>query len=564
MTPEQNSSPIEFYFHYLEQICPTIVYQEFEAAIAQSVKDVRWDDPKVALDLNNFAVIALIEAENTGDDSERKLLLNLAIEALESGVSQFQHPLCAAHLALTLYLTGESYAAEDIAYQALVDVVQSAYYAPEDPGEPIGLIYFPPLFDRALREASIGELFRTTSAHRQALLFLAKTLVITQPVFYNSRGLRWLELAAGLFPEAPRINLALGISKLQNRQAEGLLYLHRAQQSDPAAPEVLQALSLAYRDRGDLKNADLWKTIACACQLPTTETSAEWRWTDMDLDSSITYINYDHCVLAIEPSFNSIVTSVLLAQGDWFEREMEFWRIWLKPGMTVLDIGANVGVYTASAAQRVGSEGRVIAIEPYAPCITCLEETKRLNHFDSVTIYEGAVSSQSGTAHLQLHPASELNEIVLNGNGSPVATAHTATVRCTTLDELMFREELTRVDFIKLDAEGHELDILAGGSQMLAVFQPTILYENIAGSKGSNLAVANTLRAIGYKLYRYQPYLKELVLLPSNSDLQGLLNVIAIHPSQYDTVIALGYANADLADEAALAELLMVTDTSEL
>ena len=561
MTPDTSSSPLDFYFNYLEAICPTIVREEFEPVITRSIQDVCWEDPQIALDLNNFAVIALIEAENTEDESERKMLLNLAIEALGVGMEKYQHPLCTAHLALTLYLTGESHEAEELAYTALVDVLQAAYYAPEDPGEPIGLIYLPPLFDRALREATISELFRATSAHRQALLFLAKTLVFTQPVFYNSHGLRWLELAAGLFPDAPRTNLALGISKLQNRQAEGLLYLHRAQQSDPAAPEILQALSLAYRDRGDLKNADLWKTIACACQLPAADPLPQWRWTEVDLDSSLTYVEYDRLTLAVEPSFQSIVTSVLLAQGDWFEREIEFWRTWLKPGMTVLDIGANVGVYTFSAAKRVGSEGCVIAIEPYAPCVRCLNETKQLNQFDWVKIYAGAASSRSGTASLKLYAASELNEIITD---SSAQTAHTQTVNCITLDELMFREELSRVDFIKLDAEGHELDILAGASKLIAVFQPTILYENIAGSKGSNLAVANTLRAIGYQLYHYQPYLKELVPLASNEDLHGLLNVIAIHPSQYDTVIALGYSDTEIADDAALAELLMVADVGEL
>jgi hypothetical protein len=76
--------------------------------------------------------------------------------------------------------------------------------------------------------------------------------------------------------------------------------------------------------------------------------------------------------------------------------------------------------------------------------------------------------------------------------------------------------------------------------------------------------VANTLRAIGYQLYHYQPYLKELVPLASNEDLHGLLNVIAIHPSQYDTVIALGYSDTEIADDAALAELLMVADVGEL
>ncbi|TAF57428.1 MAG: FkbM family methyltransferase [Oscillatoriales cyanobacterium] len=561
MTPDKSSSPLDFYFNYLEEICPTIVREEFEGVITRSIQDVCWEDPQIALDLNNFAVIALIEAENTEDDSERKMLLNLAIEALSVGMDKYQHPLCVAHLALTLYLTGESHEAEELAYTAFVEVLQAAYYAPEDPGEPIGLIYLPPLFDRALREATISELFRATSAHRQALLFLAKTLVLTQPVFYNSHGLRWLELAASLFPDAPRTNLALGISKLQNRQAEGLLYLHQAQQSDPAAPDILQALSLAYRDRGDLKNADLWKTIACACQLPATDPLPQWRWTEVDLDSSLTYLAYDGLTLAVEPSFQSIVTSVLLAQGDWFEREIEFWRTWLKPGMTVLDVGANVGVYTFSAAQRVGPQGCVIAIEPFSPCVHCLNETKQLNGLDWVKIYEGAASSRSGTAALKLYPASELNEIIPNASAS---TAHTQTVHCITLDELMFREELSRVDFIKLDAEGHELDILAGASQMIAVFQPTILYENIAGSKGSNLAVANTLRAIGYQLYHYQPYLKELVPLASNEALHGLLNVIAIHPSQYDTVIALGYADTEIADDAALAELLMVADVGDL
>jgi ribosomal protein L11 methylase PrmA len=59
----------------------------------------------------------------------------------------------------------------------------------------------------------------------------------------------------------------------------------------------------------------------------------------------------------------SIVTSVLIAEGDWFEKEMEFWRNWVKPGMTVIDVGANVGVYTFSAAVKVGSEGCVLAVD---------------------------------------------------------------------------------------------------------------------------------------------------------------------------------------------------------
>jgi hypothetical protein len=139
----------------------------------------------------------------------------------------------------------------------------------------------------------------------------------------------------------------------------------------------------------------------------------------------------------------------------------------------------------------------------------------------------------------------------MNGN------VNTETVHCLTLDGVMFEEDLPRVDFLKLDAEGHELDILAGASQMLAVFQPTILYENIAGTSGSNLPVANCLRALGYQLFRYQPYVRQLLPIESDEDLQGQLNAIAVHRSKLDWIMTLGETELDMSDDAALSELLV-------
>jgi len=564
-----SSSPLEFYFAYLEKICPTIVYQEFERAIAKSVADSHWDDPKTALELNNFATIALIEAENADDENERELLLNLAIEALHQGLEDDGHPLCAAHLALVFYLTGERKVADEIAYETLAKTFQSAYYhASGESTEPIGMVYLPPMFDRAASESTLVEMFRCNSAHEQALIFLSKALVFAQPMMCSSEGLRWLELSASLLPDTPHTNLMLGLSHLHHGRAEGLLYLHRAQRADPAAPKILQALSLAYHDRGHLKNAEIWKTVACACQFPELTTAPEWRWTEVDIDSSHTYVAYEDYTLTIESRLSSTSTSMLLAQGDWPEREIEFWRIWLKPEAVAIDIGANIGQYTVSAAGRVGPNGRVLAIESDPACIACLKETKAINRLDCVTVYAAIAGDRNESPDWFASAADDAfgDDISkdLATPDAPRSSSHPA-IEHLTLDALMFREELPRVDFIRVAPDRCTLELLAGSSQLIAIFQPTILFATPADAAESSRTFANALRAIGYKLFHYKPYVKQLAefesvdaLIEASAD--GV-NAIAIHASQKDSVMAMGYSDANLADDAALAELLLASDT---
>jgi FkbM family methyltransferase len=220
----------------------------------------------------------------------------------------------------------------------------------------------------------------------------------------------------------------------------------------------------------------------------------------------------------------SIVTSVLLAEGDWFEAEMEFWRNQLQPGMTVIDVGANVGVYTFSAAQKVGSTGKVVAIEPFSGCVRCLRETQRLNRFDWVTICAGAASDHHGTSYLSLQAASELNEVVAEAG----AEGEFEQITCFPLDSLIKTAAINRVDWLKIDAEGHEMQVLAGSERILTEFAPGIIYENIAGDKGSNTQVAEYLQAKGYRLFRYQPYLQNLIPIELIEQLQGNLNIIAL------------------------------------
>ena len=143
-----------------------------------------------------------------------------------------------------------------------------------------------------------------------------------------------------------------------------------------------------------------------------------WQWASLPLENSWTYLKFDdNLLMAVEASFKSIVTAVLLAQEDWFEKEMELWRDEIKPNMTVIDVGANVGVYTFSAAKRVGKNGKVIAVEPFFGCVECLEETRRINKLDWVNICAGAAGDSNKTVKLSLHQASELNEIIKDDSG---------------------------------------------------------------------------------------------------------------------------------------------------
>ncbi len=510
------SSYITTYQQYLQAVCtqlPPAVLAKAEAILEQTA----WDEPQSAVDLLNGAVVALVEADATADRTLRGMYLEMAIAALESGTD---HPLCVAQLALVYQLLGDRERAIELAFAVLLNVAQAAYTSTAAIAP--GLVFLPPSWHS---QTQLQLLFETADGYTQSLLLAGEILWRSQLVFYNASGLRLLHLAAQLFPQSALILLRLGISSIVNGQWEGILYLHRSHQLAPTIPATLQALHLAYRDLHQPDPAATW--MANAQTQARDRPTPDWYWATAPASQGLTYVPFEHTLkLAVEASFRSIVTSVLLAEGDWFEVEMEFWRDRIQPGMTVIDVGANVGVYTFSAALRVGPTGKVIAIEPFSGCVRCLEETKRVNQLSQVQIHRAAASDRPGTLHLALHGASELNQVITDPAAAP--TGAIEEIPCLTLDSLIDQEHLDRVDFLKIDAEGHELQVLQGSDRLLRTFAPIILYENVAGSQGSNLPVAEYLTTHGYALFRYQPYLHQLLPISTTDDLQGNLNLIAM------------------------------------
>lgn len=519
------SSAMHSYLKYLTDSYPGLNQSNCSAIVELILGETSFENPQSGIELNNFAVLALIEAEGEEDLSTRFMYLNLALEALQTGVDIYENSLCAAHLSLVFNLTQSIEGMIDPAYQTFVNTLQSAHekYLPT----PAGIIYLPPKADRIYKNRDIFKILSSENGEIQALFLLSEALCYSQLIFYSRQGLRLLNLASQFFNESALVHLKLGISSLNNGFQEGLLYLHRAGNLDKNSTIILQSLYLAYRDLGQLEKAEYWKKIACDRKINISN-HFEYLWSNLEIDSWHTYLQFESdIVLAVEPSFRSIVTSVLLAEADWFEKELEFWRFAIKPGMTVIDVGANMGIYTFSASKRVGSTGCVLAVEPFSGCVKCLQKTCEINQFSWVKICAGAASSYNGTARLALHSSNELNEIISDSEARVEQPCET--VSCFTLDVLIERENLTRVDFMKIDAEGHEMSVLAGSYQLIHDFHPTIIYENIASNRGSNITVANCLTALGYQLFRYKPYLRELRAINSEQELKGELNIIAIH-----------------------------------
>ncbi|NES99435.1 MAG: FkbM family methyltransferase [Sphaerospermopsis sp. SIO1G1] len=512
------------YINYLQNLLETVSSETLDK-IYYIIDQTSWDEPNNTSDWNNIAVVAMTEAEQSEDLTMRSMYLEIAFDALNNGLEIDRNPILAAHLALINSWVGEKNQALEIAYNAFINAVHYAYNTSEK--NQSYLMFLSIKHQKiVINDQKILEQVLSENIFQQVLVLLSQIICTSQIAFYNTANQRFLYLANQTLPNLTNLNLKLGISNLIAGQIEGILYLQQARKLQPDSSSILQSLYLAYRDLKQIPIADYWLKQASEFY-QNNSSDLQWQWTQLPLDSSFTYLPFENDItIAVEPSLKSIVTSVLLAEQDWFEKEMEFWRSYIKPGMTVIDVGANIGVYTFSAALKVGNTGRVLAVEPFSGCVRCLQETCRINNLSWVKVCAGAASDKNSTIKLLLHTANELNEVITD-NTIEIPVGSFEEVPCFTLDSLIEKENIQQVDFLKMDAEGHEMAVLSGGKKLINQFKPVILYENIAGSQGSNIGVAQYLENIGYQLFYYQPFIQQLIPVNSPENYQQL-NFIAV------------------------------------
>ena len=181
--------------------------------------------------------------------------------------------------------------------------------------------------------------------------------------------------------------------------------------------------------------------------------------------------------------FPSIPLPVKLPFGGWWLAEHDFCGIamilggfenterafvegFLRSGMVVIDVGAHHGFYTLLASEKIGPAGRVLAFEPSPRERKKLRRHLKLNQCSNVKIWDCALGREAGNADLFVIDGVQTG---CNSLRPPNAMQPTKTlpVRVASLDECLEREGIEHVDFIKMDVEGAEMEVLNGATRLL-------------------------------------------------------------------------------------------------
>lgn len=138
-----------------------------------------------------------------------------------------------------------------------------------------------------------------------------------------------------------------------------------------------------------------------------------------------------------------------------------------------VDVGANTGIYTLKAGQIVGENGVVLAMEPFPNILSDLFDNVRMNRLNNVRVRGVCAADKSGTDVFWTN-FDKPNSFSLKCRDSQ---AHAISVMKMSLDDLFVSEKIERCDYIKIDAEGSEADIIAGASGLIKKFHPIIQAE---------------------------------------------------------------------------------------
>ena len=186
--------------------------------------------------------------------------------------------------------------------------------------------------------------------------------------------------------------------------------------------------------------------------------------------------------------------SLLLGENGTYEAaELELFARSIRPGDTVLDIGAHIGLYTLTAARAVGPTGRVVAFEPSTDNFALLEANVAANGYTNVELHRVACSDTTGTGRTTCCPGRTAETTSLRADG---AGARVDTVRLHDLD--------VRPQAVKMDVQGAEPLVLAGAAQLLAADELIVFTEVSVDHLAQNGARAyvESLRAEGFTLLR--------------------------------------------------------------
>ncbi|MBG0784661.1 MAG: FkbM family methyltransferase [Anaerolineaceae bacterium] len=195
----------------------------------------------------------------------------------------------------------------------------------------------------------------------------------------------------------------------------------------------------------------------------------------------------------------------------WYEiSKRQAFETAIPEGAVVYDIGANVGYYSLMAAVVSGPKGHVYAFEPLPRNVDYLRKHVTLNKMtDRITVFDVAVSDKTGEAAFDLGASTSMGHLAETGG---------IKVKQVRLDDMVASGEIKAPDYMKVDVEGAEYDVLNGARALLAQYKPVIFLDT--HNREAHNATVKLLNELDYEIYcldgKPLPESKELIASPKN------------------------------------------------
>ncbi|HAT35515.1 MAG TPA: FkbM family methyltransferase [Rhodospirillaceae bacterium] len=191
--------------------------------------------------------------------------------------------------------------------------------------------------------------------------------------------------------------------------------------------------------------------------------------------------------------------------GEYNGGEAKFLMQLLRPGDTVVEVGANIGSHTIPIAEAVGPKGHVVAFEPQRGVFQLLCANVGLNGLDQIQPLQFAIGKQPGKARM-LRPnyrkSGNFGSISIGEQPGATNPSDYESVIVGTLDNML---KLESCRLLKVDCEGMELDVLKGAAEFIKTHKPFLYVEN--DRKEKSPALISFVLELGYEAYWHTPLL---------------------------------------------------------
>lgn len=235
---------------------------------------------------------------------------------------------------------------------------------------------------------------------------------------------------------------------------------------------------------------------------------------------------------------NEMIESELYYYGAFEKKTKAALNALCRPGFTVFDIGANIGAHTLFLGKRVQPGGQVFALEPATYAFTKLSRNLALNSFLPIRAFRlglGTIKRQNWETDVSCSWPVDKNFKRLPDQVLPNAHVQKDWIDILPLDEFAKIHEITSLDLIKLDVDGHETDVIKSGAETIRQFQPVLLVEfcdfTLKAYGSSLMELYNELVNLGYEIFELDLWRSFQVGAIAELE-QGKLdsiNIVAVH-----------------------------------